>query len=158
MSNDNQDIVKCWTDGSSNWKTKRGGIGIYLKYKEYEVKHSFGCYHNTTNNQMELWAVIRALQLLKPAHQAKVVIYSDSQYVVKSIKEKWVWQWDLTARINGFLWKLFIKEYEKFQSGKINFEWVKGHENLIEDELYEGNQIADMLAKEGYHNKTILFL
>lgn len=138
--------VTVYTDGSCWWKTKRGGIGIYMQYQQHELKYFEGCYINTSIGRMELLAVIKALQLLEDK-TVKVTFYCDSQYVVNTCSI-WAIDWerfDFVGRKNVDLLKVFLEEYRKFKI-RPNFKWVKGHSNNI------GNEIADSLAKKGYES------
>lgn len=122
--------VKIYTDGSSLGNPGYGGYCAILKYKDSEkiVKEGFA---NVTNNQMELLAVIEALNILKsPCH---IEIYSDSTYVVKAINE-WLINWikkDFKKVKNIELWKRYI---EVSRIHKVNAYWVKAHNGHPENE------------------------
>lgn len=145
--------LKCWIDGSCYNKTKRGGIGIYFKYKESTKEISDGCFTNTTNNQMELLALIVALKYIKNKN-IKIIIYSDSQYVVNSINKGWLENWELEGRVNSELWKEYLEEISKFPKGNVEINWVRGHlKDLSEESL--GNNVADGLARKGYKSNKL---
>jgi ribonuclease HI len=134
--------IVVYTDGSAHWKDKLGGIGIYMKYGEHSNLVSKG-YSNTTNNRMELRAVIETLKLIKDK-SFKVDIYSDSELVVNTFTS-WIFKWEKdnwVDRKNVDLLKEGLEEYNKFPKGNITLHWVKGHNGV------EGNEIADMLAGE----------
>ena len=142
--------VDIFTDGSCIVNTGQGGIGILLRYQDVEKKISQG-YFNTTNNRMELRAVIVALQQLK--ENCYIQLYSDSQYVKNGITE-WIFNWKKngwkTANKkpvkNQDLWMLLDKEIQRHQ---IEWCWVKGHDGHTE------NEICDQLAKQGSSSPTL---
>lgn len=145
-------MIKIYTDGSSRGNPGPGGYGIVLLYKDKRKELSQG-YKLTTNNRMELLAVIKALEALKN-NSIDIIIYSDSKYVVESVEKGWIWNWEkvnFKKKQNPDLWKKFIPLYKKF---KIKFEWVKGHSGNIEnercDELANKAQERKLLNDEGY--------
>ena len=145
-------MIKIYTDGSSRGNPGPGGYGIVLLYKDKRKELSQG-YKLTTNNRMELLAVIKALEALKN-NSIDIIIYSDSKYVVESVEKGWIWNWekvDFKKKQNPDLWKKFIPLYKKF---KIKFEWVKGHSGNIEnercDELANTAQERKLLIDKGY--------
>lgn len=142
-------IVEIYTDGSCNYKSKDGGIGIYMKYNGHEKEYHQG-FHGTTNNRMELLAATKALEMIPSNY--KVVLYSDSQYVVNAIQKQWLFVWErhnFLGTKNSDLWKRFLKAYRKFEKGTVKLKWVKGHQKNI-NEFAVGNNKADELAGKGY--------
>jgi ribonuclease HI len=133
--------VKIYTDGAcsnNQSKTNKGGYGaIILEQGEEYLRLSDG-YRNTTNNRMELMAVIKALEKIDV--DSSVIVYSDSEYVVKGITE-WVPKWIKRGKIekNGDLWMDLYRIVKTFED--IEFKHVKGHSN----DYY--NEIADKLAR-----------
>src|ERR1700712_5160579 len=117
-----------YTDGSSRGNPGPGGYGAILKWGDTEKELSHG-YRRTTNNRMELMAVIAALESLKRTN-LDIIIYSDSQYVVKSVEQGWLKNWLATdfkgGKKNKDLWLRF-SELAALQN--IKFNWVKGHAN-----------------------------
>lgn len=137
-------MVEAFTDGACRGNPGPGGWGVLLRFKDHE-KRLYGGEAETTNNRMELMAVIKALESLN--QQCKVKLTSDSQYVLKGINE-WManWKkrgWKTSARKpvkNVDLWQRLDKARE---SHEIEWVWVKGHSGHIE------NEIADELANQG---------
>ena len=127
-----------YTDGAARGNPGPGGYGIVLKWGNTIKELSQG-YRMTTNNRMELLAVVVALQSLK-REGVNAIIYTDSSYVVNSVEKGWVFGWVKTGfkgKKNADLWKLFLQEYKKHN---IKFQWVKGHANNA------GNNRCDELA------------
>lgn len=118
--------IKIYTDGAARGNPGPGGYGAILLWNNHRKELSQG-YRHTTNNRMELLAVIKALESLK-THDLPVHIYSDSQYVVRAISEGWLNTWIKTNfkgdKKNPDLWKLYHKTSQPF---KITMFWVKGH-------------------------------
>ena len=120
-----------YTDGAAKGNPGKGGYGIVMKYGAYRREFSEG-FRNTTNNRMELLAVIIALENIK--RKCPVEIYSDSKYVVDSINKGWLFAWikkDFKGKKNKDLWKRYLSLHNKFE---IKCFWVKGHANNIENE------------------------
>ena len=141
-----------YTDGSCSGNPGPGGWGVVLLENQNRYDLSGGA-AATTNNRMELLAVIKALEALKN-NSIDIIIYSDSKYVVESVEKGWIWNWEkvnFKKKHNPDLWKKFIPLYKKF---KIKFEWVKGHSGNIEnercDELANTAQERKLLIDEGY--------
>ena len=134
--------INIYTDGSALGNPGPGGYGIILSWegKAYTKEISQG-YRYTTNNRMELLAVIISLEALKKRPET-VIIYSDSKYVVDAVEKKWVFGWEKTnfnKKKNPDLWIRFLKIYRQH---KVVFKWVKGHSNN------EENNRCDFLAVE----------
>ena len=124
----NPDII-IYTDGSSRGNPGPGGYGIVMqKHGTNYIKEFSEGYRKTTNNRMELLAVIVALEKLKKLNQ-KVNIYTDSKYVSESVEKKWVNDWEkkeFKNKKNPDLWIRFLKIFRKH---KVRFFWIKGHNN-----------------------------
>ncbi len=140
--------VEIYTDGSARSNPGRGGYGTILKYglKEKELSEGF---RKTTNNRMELLAVIKGLEALT-REGLEVHIYSDSKYVVEAVEKKWVFGWQrkqFKDKKNPDLWMRFLQIYPKF---KIKFHWIKGHN----DHPY--NERCDVLATTAADGKNLL--
>ena len=149
-------MINIYTDGSSRGNPGPGGYGIVMLYKGQRKELSQG-YRLTTNNRMELMAVIKALEALKN-DKIDITIYSDSKYVVESIEKGWIWNWEkknFKKKLNSDLWKKFIPLHKKF---KIKFKWVKGHSGDVEnercDELANKAQEKELLIDKYYENNT----
>ncbi len=141
-------LVEIYTDGSARNNPGRGGYGVILKYGEKEKELSQG-YKMTTNNRMELLAVIVGLEsLTRPG--LEVIVYSDSKYVVDSVEKKWVFGWvkkGFRDKKNPDLWRRFLEVYPKH---KVKFKWVKGHN----DHPY--NERCDVLATQAADSNHLL--
>ena len=143
-SNSPQDKIIIYTDGACSGNPGVGGWGAILMFKEHEKK-ILGGNKETTNNQMEIRAVIEALKTIKKP--AEIIIYTDSKYVMDGIT-KWINGWkkngwrtaDRKAVKNSELWQELDSEVSKH---KIEWRWVKGHSG----DKY--NDIADELARNG---------
>jgi ribonuclease HI len=115
-----------YTDGASRGNPGPGGYGAILKWGDVQKELSGG-YRLTTNNRMELLAVIAALEQLKK-DGLSITVYSDSQYVVKAVELGWMKNWIATNFKGGKKNKdLWMKYYELSQKHRIKFVWVKGH-------------------------------
>ena len=116
--------VVIYTDGAAKGNPGNGGYGAVLLYGKHRRELSEG-FVRTTNNRMELLAVIVALETL--TRPVKATVYSDSKYVVDSVEKKWVFGWEkknFKDKKNVDLWKRFLVIYKKHT---VNFVWVKGH-------------------------------
>jgi ribonuclease HI len=130
--------IDIFTDGSCLGNPGAGGWCAILRYKGHE-KILKGGEKQTTNNRMELLAVIKALEALK--EPCEIDLYSDSTYVLKGLNE-WLEGWikkDFKKVKNVDLWKKYLDVSKKH---KININWVKGHSGHTE------NEICDKIAKE----------
>ena len=144
-------MIKIYTDGSSRGNPGPGGYGVVLIYKNNRKEISQG-YKNTTNNRMELLAVIKALEALNE-NDLQIKIFSDSKYVVESIEKGWLWNWEkknFKKKMNVDLWKKFIPLYKKY---KIKFEWVKGHNGLKENEITLEAELFSLDGKQRFYEK-----
>ena len=152
-------MITIYTDGSSKGNPGPGGYGTVLKYKGLRKELSEG-FRKTTNNRMELLAVIKGLEAIKKPN-APVTVYSDSKYVVDSIEKGWLWGWikkGFKGKKNKDLWLRYAKIHKVH---RVTFQWVKGHagneENERCDELAvdaaEGSNLQiDMEFENGINN------
>ena len=134
--------VTIYTDGGASGNPGPGGYGIVMLSGKHR-KEINGGFRLTTNNRMELLAVIIALENLK-FEGTDVTIYSDSKYVVDAVTKGWVFNWvkkNFKDKKNTDLWKRFLNIYPKHE---VKFVWVKGHAG---NEL---NEVADRLAVSAY--------
>ena len=125
-------IIEIFTDGAAKGNPGRGGYGALLRFNGVVKELSEG-FRMTTNNRMELLAVIVALESLK-TNQSPVHIYSDSKYVIDSIAKKWVFNWQKTGfkgKKNKDLWLRYLAVHPKFN---LVLHWVKGHAGHVENE------------------------
>lgn len=125
-------MIKIYTDGSAKGNPGNGGYGIVMKFNEIVKEFSQG-FRMTTNNRMELLAVIVALEKLK-TNKIPVHVYSDSKYVIDSIEKGWVFNWvkkNFKGKKNEDLWKRYLLLHPKFD---LTFHWVKGHAGHLENE------------------------
>ncbi len=137
-----------YTDGAARGNPGPGGYGAVLHWGTVIKEISQG-YKHTTNNRMELMAVIAALQLLK-RDNLDITIYTDSAYIVNSVEKKWVFGWarkGFAGKKNADLWSLFLEYYKR---NKISFVWVKGHADN------KWNNRCDILATTAADGKNLL--
>jgi len=125
-------LIELFTDGSSRGNPGPGGFGVVLRYKQFVKEISQG-FRKTTNNRMELLAVIVGLETIKQK-ELPVTVYSDSKYVVDAVEKKWVFGWQkkgFVGKANPDLWQRFLKIYDPM---KVKFVWIKGHAGHPENE------------------------
>lgn len=136
--------VDIYTDGACSGNPGNGGYGVVMLYNGARKELSCG-YSHTTNNRMELLAVIRGLEALK--ERCKVNLYSDSKYVVDAVSKGWARKWkannwkkaDKSKALNIDLWEQLLKLLDYHD---VTFIWVKGHADNVE------NERCDFLARE----------
>ena len=124
--------VIIYTDGAAKGNPGNGGFGIVLISGKHRKEISEG-FRLTTNNRMELLAVIIGLESLK-SNKESVTVYSDSKYVVDAVNKKWVFGWEkknFNKKKNPDLWIRFLKIFKKHN---VIFIWIKGHSENIENE------------------------
>ena len=129
-----QHQVHIYTDGAAKGNPGNGGYGVVMELVGTAHKKEFyEGFRHTTNNRMELLAVIVGLEkITKP--NMKVLIISDSKYVVDSVEKKWVFGWEkigFKAKKNPDLWIRFLKIYRQHH---VDFKWIKGHNNHRQNE------------------------
>ena len=140
-------MIEIYTDGSAKGNPGPGGYGVILRFNGQEKELCQG-YRLTTNNRMELLALIVALEQLK-TNKHPVRVHSDSKYVIDAIEKGWVFGWkqkDFKGKKNKDLWLRYLKLHPKFN---ISFEWVKGHNGHPENERCD--QLAVQCAENGPH-------
>ena len=136
-----------YTDGAAKGNPGSGGYGIVMMSGGHrkELKQGFKL---TTNNRMELLAVIIALEEIKKEN-SEIILYSDSKYVVDAVGKNWVFGWEkknFNKKKNPDLWIRFLKIYRKH---KVTFVWIKGHANNKE------NERCDILAVEAAESSNL---
>jgi ribonuclease HI len=125
-------MIRIYTDGAAQGNPGPGGYGVVMKYQNH-VKELSGGFRLTTNNRMELMAVIVGLEAIKKAGMP-ITIYSDSKYVVEAVEKGWIWGWEkknFAKKANPDLWKEYIVLHHKL---KPKFVWIKGHAGHPENE------------------------
>ena len=145
--------ITMYTDGAAKGNPGNGGYGIVLKAGKHYREISEG-FRMTTNNRMELLAVIVGLESIKKPGQF-IAVYSDSKYVVDAVNKRWVFNWEkksFKGKKNVDLWKRFLMI---FQSHQVTFHWVKGHAGNIYNEKCDELAVVaaeqnDLLIDEGY--------
>lgn len=149
--------VIIYTDGSALGNPGPGGYGVVLMSGVHRKELAEG-YTLTTNNRMELMAVIKGLAALKK-EGLDVTIYSDSKYVVDAVEKGWIWNWvriNFKDKKNSDLWRAFIPLYKK---QNVKFIWVKGHANNKENERCDTLAVAaakgsNLQEDTGYQSPT----
>jgi ribonuclease HI len=132
--------IHIYTDGAAKGNPGNGGYGVVMELVGTNYKKEFyEGFRHTTNNRMELLAVIVGLEKIKNP-KMKVLVISDSKYVVDAVEKKWVFGWEkknFNGKKNPDLWMRFLKIYRKHQ---VDFKWIKGHNN------HPQNERCDQLA------------
>lgn len=150
--------IVMYTDGSSRGNPGRGGYGVILMYGPHKKELSQG-YKHTTNNRMELMAVIAGLEAITKK-EIPVLIYSDSQYVVRAIEEGWLRNWIKTnfkgGKKNPDLWRRF---FEISKNLSVKMVWVKGHadnpfNNRCDELATAAADSKSLIADKGFETVT----
>lgn len=141
-------MISIFTDGAAQGNPGPGGYGTIMRYGSYEKEFSQG-YKLTTNNRMELMAVIVGLEAIRK-EGIPITIYSDSKYVVDSVEKGWIWSWEkknFKEKKNEDLWRRYIPLHLKY---KPRFKWVRGHAGHPE------NERCDVLAVSAANSYPLL--
>lgn len=141
-------MIRIYTDGAAQGNPGPGGYGVILKFNQHVKELSQG-YRLTTNNRMELLAVITGLEAIKK-EGIPVTIYSDSEYVVNAVEKGWVWNWEkknFKGKKNADLWIRYLPLHEKY---KPRFQWIRGHAGHPE------NERCDYLAVKAANSGNLL--
>jgi ribonuclease HI len=150
-------MIRIYTDGAASGNPGPGGYGAIMKYGKHEKELSKG-FRRTTNNRMELMAVIAALEAINKTG-IPVTIYSDSKYVVEAIEKGWLWGWekkDFSKKANPDLWRRYIPLHRKYNP---KFVWIRGHDGHIENERCDRLAVSaaagyDLPPDIGYEQQT----
>ncbi|WP_297869107.1 ribonuclease HI [uncultured Flavobacterium sp.] len=138
--------VHIYTDGAAKGNPGPAGYGVVMEMVGTPYKKEFyEGFRLSTNNRMELLAVIVGLEKLKNP-KTKVLVVSDSKYVVDAVEKRWVFQWEkinFKAKKNPDLWMRFLKVYRKHQ---VDFQWIKGHNNHPQNERCD--ELAVMASQQ----------
>ena len=155
-------MIYIYTDGSARGNPGPGGWGVILK-SGVHYKELSGGFAHTTNNRMELFAVIMGLEAIK-IRRAEVTVYSDSSYVCSAVNEGWLDSWiqkRFKDKKNEDLWLRFLEIYKKH---RVTFIWIKGHAGHAENERCDQMAVEAALGNNlpedtGYihPNSTTLF-
>lgn len=141
-------MIEIFTDGASSGNPGPGGYGAILRSGPHYKELAAG-YRKTTNNRMELLAVIIALESLKKLNQ-DVTVYSDSKYVIDAIEKKWVFGWvkkGFAGKKNKDLWMRFLQVYKLH---RVRFVWVRGHAGHPENERCDELAVAASKDRENW--------
>lgn len=145
-----EEPIIVYTDGASTGNPGPGGYGVVMISRKHNLRKEFSeGFRLTTNNRMELLAVIIALEALKRPG-TPVLIHSDSSYVVNAVEKGWLWGWlkkGFKGKKNEDLWRRFVPAF-KAQNAKL--KWVKGHAGIPE------NERCDFLATEAAKGSRLL--
>lgn len=142
--------VNIFTDGAARGNPGPGGYGVVLIAGKHYKELAEG-FRKTTNNRMELLAVIKALEAMK-VEGIQITIHTDSKYVCDAVTKGWVFNWQRTNfkdKKNADLWTQFLRLYPR---NKLTFKWVKGHAG------HKENERCDILATTAADNKATLLI
>jgi len=149
--------INLYSDGAARGNPGPGGYGVILEWNKHRKEFSEG-FRLTTNNRMELLAVIVGIESLKTENTI-ITVYSDSRYVVDAINKNWINAWikrNFKKVKNPDLWKRLIPLLQKHQ---VNFVWIKGHNNHPENErcdelAVEASKQSELKIDIEYENQT----
>lgn len=151
-------MVKIFTDGSCNSKSRYGGYGVFVSNGEDEDFISIG-YSNTTISRMEMRAILHAIRYIKEHKIPKSTIYSDSQFCVNSLTKGWVQKWVIANWVgtkNSDIWKQIYEELLTLNGCNISIIHTRGHQKDLTDFIVYGNNVADILADYKNFDKYII--
>ena len=147
--------VHIYTDGAAKGNPGPGGYGVVMEMVGTPYKKEFfEGFRHTTNNRMELLAVIVGLEKLK-APKTNVLVVSDSKYVVDSVEKGWVFSWEkkyFKDKKNPDLWMRFLKIYRQHH---VKFMWIKGHNNHPQNERCD--ELAVMASQQKDLNIDVFY-
>ena len=154
-------MIELYTDGASRGNPGPGGYGVLLRSGRYIKELSEG-FLKTTNNRMELLAVIVGLEALKKSG-SNVTVYSDSSYVCDAVNKGWLLKWEMknfSGKKNRDLWIRFLSVYRQHN---VKLVWIKGHSGHTENErcdtlAVEASKKESLMKDEGYINEEEMTL
>ena len=160
MSKENKPNVIIYTDGAASGNPGPGGYGVVMISGRHRKELSQG-YKRTTNNRMELLAVIIALEQLR-YDETRVTVFTDSRYVCEAVNQGSLFDWErkrFKKKKNQDLWIRFLKAYRKHN---VQLKWIKGHNNIPENErcdqlAVEASKKEKLLVDEGYIQEEDFF-
>ena len=141
------DSIIIYTDGAARGNPGPGGYGVLMMSGKHRKEISGG-FRLTTNNRMELLAVIIGMETIKK-EGSLVTFYTDSKYVAEAVTKGWLFQWEkkgFRKKKNSDLWRRFLVAYRRH---KVNFKWVEGHAGV------EGNERCDAIALQASLNEDL---
>lgn len=146
-------MIRIYTDGAALGNPGPGGFGVILEFGLHRKELSKG-FRLTTNNRMELLAVIEGLRAIKK-EGLPIKIYSDSKYVVEAVEQGWLWNWErknFKDKKNVDLWRIYIELHHRFRP---SFQWIKGHNDHPQNERCDELAVAaanesDLFVDEVY--------
>jgi len=141
------DSIIIYTDGAARGNPGPGGYGVLMMSGKHRKEISGG-FRLTTNNRMELLAVIIGMETIKK-EGSLVTFYTDSKYVAEAVTKGWLFQWEkkgFRKKKNSDLWRRFLVAYRRH---KVNFKWVEGHAGV------EGNERCDAIAVQASLNEDL---
>ncbi len=139
-------LIYVYTDGAAKGNPGPGGYGVVMKSGPHYRELSEG-FRLTTNNRMELLAVIKGLEAIK-TKGSEVLVVSDSKYVVEAVEKGWLWNWikiGFKNKKNKDLWIRFVNIYRQH---KVRFQWIKGHNGHPENERCDQLAVAAATQKD----------
>ncbi len=139
-------LIYVYTDGAAKGNPGPGGYGVVMKSGPHYRELSEG-FRLTTNNRMELLAVIKGLEAIK-TKGSEVMVVSDSKYVVEAVEKGWLWNWikiGFKNKKNKDLWIRFVNIYRQH---KVRFQWIKGHNGHPENERCDQLAVAAAAQKD----------
>lgn len=141
-------MIRIYTDGAAQGNPGPGGYGVVMKYNDHVKELSQG-FRLTTNNRMELLAVIAGLEAIRK-EGIPVTVFSDSEYVVNAVEKGWLWGWEkknFAKKANADLWQRYIPLHKKYNP---KFTWIRGHAGHPE------NERCDRLAVQAANSFNLL--
>ncbi|MFO8236252.1 MAG: ribonuclease HI [Bacteroidales bacterium] len=147
--------ITIYTDGAARGNPGPGGYGVVLLSGKHRKELSEG-FRKTTNNRMELLAVIKAFETLKSTGN-NITLYTDSKYIADAVNKGWVFNWEkkqFKKKKNVDLWKQFLEHYQRHN---VEIIWVEGHSNVKENErcdklAVEASKKNNLLVDKGYED------